>query len=417
MSDTKGTKQTGGLGAGRHIEVGDLPEQSVTTLCSLTTSDKATTNGVLFTVPGATTVVSVMHPRLDTSRHYLIPYLLDAGFAVWSQSSRNVGNDLTLVHEQAILDVAAGMVFLRDTFEHVVVFGNSGGSGLYAYYLQQASRAPADRIAKTPAGAPSGLDEAEMPMVDGAMFLAPHPGQGELLLGCIDASVADEDDPRSIVPELDLYSPDNGFAEPPESSKYSSEFLERYRAAQRDRVARIDEKARGYVAERDELKAKFKETEDIRDRRASLAPRIVTVYRTDADPRTVDLSLDPSERPYGSVFGRRPDVINAGLAGFGRLTTPDAWLSTWSGLSSNASFRKCAPEITVPTLVTEYTGDQSAFPGTIQEILGWLGATDLAHERVRGTHFGGPVKKGEPTGGELAAPVLNAWLAERFPAA
>ena len=25
-------------------------------------------------------------------------------------------------------------------------------------------------------------------------------------------------------------------------------------------------------------------------------PRIITVFRTDADPRTVDLSLDPSER-------------------------------------------------------------------------------------------------------------------------
>ena len=31
-------------------------------------------------------------------------------------------------------------------------------------------------------------------------------------------------------------------------------------------------------------------------------PRIITVFRTDADPRTVDLSLDPSERPYGSLF-------------------------------------------------------------------------------------------------------------------
>jgi hypothetical protein len=26
-------------------------------------------------------------------------------------------------------------------------------------------------------------------------------------------------------------------------------------------------------------------------------PRIITVFRTDADPRTVDLSLDSSERP------------------------------------------------------------------------------------------------------------------------
>ena len=31
------------------------------------------------------------------------------------------------------------------------------------------------------------------------------------------------------------------------------------------------------------------------------------------------------------------------LTGFGRLTTPEAWLSTWSGLSCNADFVRCAP--------------------------------------------------------------------------
>jgi hypothetical protein len=36
------------------------------------------------------------------------------------------------------------------------------------------------------------------------------------------------------------------------------------------------------------------------------------------DPCTVDLSLDPSERPHGSLFGKRPDLINYGLTGFGR---------------------------------------------------------------------------------------------------
>lgn len=408
---------TGRLGAGRHLESKALPAGANTTLHSLTTSDGATTNGVLFHVPGASSVVSIMHPRLDTSRHYLIPHLLEAGYSVWSQSSRNVGNDLTLVHEQAILDVASGMCFLREAFDRVILLGNSGGAGLYAYYLQQASRPGTERIAETPGGQPSGLQDATMPPADGAIFLAPHPGQGELLLGCIDASVADEDDPTSVNPDLDLYSPANGFADPPQSSSYEPGFLDRYRAAQRERVARIDAKARSMIEQRRAAKAHFEETRDAVDRRRSIAPQIITVYRTDADPRTVDLSLDPSERPYGSVFGRRPDVINSGLVGFGRLTTPDAWLSTWSGLSSNASFRRCAPEIEVPTLLLEYTGDQSAFPETIQGIRSLLAAPDLTHERVRGTHFGGPVSPGEPSGGDLAAPVLASWLSDRFAAA
>ena len=149
------------------------------------------------------------------------------------------------------------------------------------------------------------------------------------------------------------------------------------------------------------------------DRRRSLAPRIITVFRTDADPRTVDLSLDPSERPYGSLFGKRPDLINYGLTGFGRLTTPEAWLSTWSGLSSNADFVRCAPGVTVPTLFIELTGDQAAFPADSRRMTGALGATDLTTATVRGLHFGGPIAKGEPTGNELAAAEIIAWLAKR----
>ena len=138
------------------------------------------------------------------------------------------------------------------------------------------------------------------------------------------------------------------------------------------------------------------------------------MFRTDADPRTVDLSLDPSERPYGSLFGKRPDLINYGLTGFGRLTTPEAWLSTWSGLSSNADFIRCAPGVTVPTLFIELTGDQAAFPADSRQMAGALGAEDLTTATIRGLHFGGPITDGEPTGNELAAAEIISWLSKRY---
>ncbi len=47
--------------------------------------------------------------------------------------------------------------------------------------------------------------------------------------------------------------------------------------------------------------------------------------------------LDPSDRAYGSLWGTRPDWINYGAVGFGRVVSPEAWLSTWSALSSNAT--------------------------------------------------------------------------------
>jgi hypothetical protein len=403
-----------GLGAGRYILADDRPASTVTSVHELTTADGATVRGVLATVPGARTVVCLMHPRQDMTHHTLVPALLAAGAAVWTQHTRSVNNDLTLVHEQALLDVAAGMVFLREQgFDAIVPLGHSGGGTLFAYYLEQASLPGADRVATTPGGRPTKLAEAAMPVTDGAVFLAPHPGQGRLLLGCIDPSVSDEDDPLAAVPELDAFDPANGFAEPPESSSYSAEFLSRYRAAQRDRVARIDATARASLARTAEARAAHKRTGLAVDRRRALAPHVITVFRTDADPRTVDLSIDPSERPYGSLFGARPDLINYGQVGFGRLTTPEAWLSTWSGLSSYADFARCAPGVTVPTLFVELTGDQAAFPADSARMVAALGASDLTHLSVRGTHFGGAIAPGEPTGNQLAAGRIVDWLAQR----
>ncbi|GLZ49026.1 hypothetical protein Acsp06_52110 [Actinomycetospora sp. NBRC 106375] len=403
-----------GLGAGRHVAVDDRPAATVTSVHELTTADGATVRGVLATVPGARTVVVVMHPRQDVTHHALVPHLLAAGAAVWTQHTRSVNNDLTLVHEQALLDVAAGLGFLRERgFEAIVPLGHSGGGTLFAFYLEQAGLAPADRIATTPGGRPTKLADADMPGADGVVFLAPHPGQGRLLLGCIDPSVADERDPLAAVAALDPFDPANGFAEPPASSSYTPDFLERYRAAQHDRVARLDAHARELLARTAEARAAHKKTGAAADRRRALAPQILTVYRTDADPRTVDLSLDPSDRPYGSLFGARPDLINYGQVGFGRLTTPEAWLSTWSGLSSNADFVRCAPGVTVPTMFVELTGDQAAFPGDSRRMAHALGAGDLTRVAVRGTHFGGAVTRGEPTGNELAAERIGRWLADR----
>ena len=198
-----------GLGAGRYLVAGERPAATVTTVHELTTSDGATVRGVLATVPGARTVVALMHPRQDVTHHPLVPMLLQAGTAVWTQHTRSVNNDLTLVHEQALLDVAAGMVFLRDRFASVVTLGHSGGGPLYAFYLEQAALPRAARIATTPGGRPTGLSDAELTLADGAVFLAPHPGQGALLLACIDPSVADEADPLSVRPDLDLFDPAN----------------------------------------------------------------------------------------------------------------------------------------------------------------------------------------------------------------
>jgi hypothetical protein len=43
-----------------------------------------------------------------------------------------------------------------------------------------------------------------------------------------------------------------------------------------------------------------------------------------------------------------------------------------------------------------------------------LAAADLTVDAVAGTHFGGPIRPGAPTGASLAAARIQDWLAERF---
>lgn len=403
-----------GLGAGRYADVVDAPDGVVSTVHELTTADGASVTGLL-RVPGhARAVVTLMHPRQDVTHHGLVPYLLGAGYAVWTQGSRSPNNDLNLIHEQAILDFAAGQAFLRGhRFDSVFCLGHSGGGTLTAFYCQQASRPPADRLTATPSGRPVPLAGAEMPLPDGAVFLAPHPGQGALLRRVIDPSVVDEADPLSVDPELDPFNPDNGFRPAPQDSRYEPEFVARYRAAQAARIARIDLGAAEMVAGSRSAQAAFKRSGDAADRRRALAPRLVTVYRTDADLRNVDLSLDGNRRTYGSLFGRRPDLTNYGLVGFGRLSTAEAWMSTWSATTTNADFLRCAPGVTVPTLLLEFTGDQASFPADIAAFGAALGAADLSVDAVAGTHFGGPIRPDAPTGNELAAARIRDWIDAR----
>ncbi|MCO5974029.1 hypothetical protein [Actinoallomurus soli] len=403
------------LGAGRDVQRAEMPLGVTVSTHQLTTFDGAQIEGVLYSLDGAATAVTVMHPRQSVAHHPMIPLLLRSGVSVWTQGSRSPNNDLTLVHEQAVLDAAAGHVFLRDTgFDTVLTFGHSGGGTLSAFYIEQASLEPGLRLDVTPAGRPIPLAGARMPVPDGAIFLAPHPGQGQVLLHCIDPSVMDESDPMSVDPSLDMYSPGNGFAEPPEPSRYNVGFLRAYRAAQRNRIARIDARAVELAAEASEARARFARTGDPADRRTGLAPRVITTYRTDADPCYVDLSIDPNDRHYGSLFGRRPDLTNYGLVGFGRLTTPDAWLSTWSANHTNADFVRCAAGVRLPTLYLEFSGDQAALPTAGARMFESLAGEDKIRHVVRGQHFGQPITEGEPTGYAAAAVHIDRWLDGRF---
>jgi pimeloyl-ACP methyl ester carboxylesterase len=392
-----------------------LPPRTQQSSTTLRTEDGAATCGVLYRGASAKTVVCLMHPRENFTFHYLIPDLLRAGASVWAQAARSVGNDLRLEHELALHDVAAGLRYLRDAgFERIVLLGNSGGAGLYSFYIQQSTLLAQERIAKTPGGRPTHLASATMPAVDGMVYLAPHPGQGRLLMGCIDPSVTDELDPLSIDDTLNPFNPENGYARDPGATRYSADFVSRYRDAQRDRVARLDRVARQLIQVRQDARQAVKNKLATRRQKleASHTP-IITVWRTDADLRCLDRSLDPSERKPGSLWSPNPVVSNFGSVGFGRVCSPESWLSTWSGLSSNAALEATAPAVTVPALLVEFTGDQTTFPLATADVFASIGAVDKTHVRVRGDHHGRPLEAGEEPGRTIAARAVGEWLHER----
>ncbi len=393
-------------------------------LVPLEADDGGLSQGTLYTSGRRRTVVCFMHPKADMSRHYAIPHLLAAGYAAFGQNSRWLNNDELCVHETLLLDVAAGIRFLRGRgFDQIVLVGNSGGGSLYTLYQSQASTPPPGRLSETPAGDPPDLNACDLPPADGLVLLAAHLGEGLILMDMIDPSVVDESDPLSVDPALDPYNPGNGYRRPPESSRYTAEFVQRYRGAQRARIERLDAAARAHLKRRGEARAAIGDSgfaarpwaEQAGALRGGVVCPYVVVYRTEADLRALDLSLDPSERDAGTLFSYRPDLTNYMEFGFGRVSTPRAWLSTWSAISSHASVPRNGRAIKVPSLVVSYTGDNAIFPGDARAAFEALGADDKELTFVPGDHYGFAVGTQERRGAPQALARLCEWLGKRFP--
>ena len=411
------------------IDFGDIDPSIRPRSVQLYAADFGKSRGILYMPAGGKprTVALMAHPRADFSTHYSIPYWVEAGFAAFGFNTRYLNNDAMMIHENLLLDLAAAIRFLREEegFEKIVMLGNSGGGSLFAYYDAQARTPAGDRVAAPPGGGPPDLNKFDLPTADGYIALAAHPGQGMVLMSCLDAAVVDESDPLASDPALDMYDERNGFRTPPAASRYATEFVERYRAAQRARCAGIDAIARRHIAEAGHGRAVMRAADfaalsaDNRNyaARRAMAPYYMIVYRTQANLNYLDLSIDPSERAAGSIISPRPDLANYSPFGLGRIVTPDAWLSTWSGLSSYAKMASNLPKVTVPTLVVGANGDQDIFISDVLAEFEASGANDKALAFIEGAdHFmragGAKAHLGDPR--PRLMKVLTDWTRDHF---
>jgi pimeloyl-ACP methyl ester carboxylesterase len=138
--------------------------------------------------------------------------------------------------------------------------------------------------------------------------------------------------------------------------------------------------------------------------------RYHTIYRTLADPAYLDLSIDPDERPMGSLFAF-PDPFDAnyGRGGLARMMTSRGWLSTWSGLSSHAKLADTMPRVTVPTILVHPTADTEIRVWQAKEIVANAGAADTTYVELKGAPHYLEGHRRE------ALAIVADWLAARFP--
>lgn len=333
------------------------------------------------------TVVVIVHPSSNFLGHYLLAPLAGRGVDTVGLTTRYIGNDSTLIMENCLLDIGSAISFLRERgYANVVLLGNSGGGGLTAFYQSQAESAT---VTQTPAGDPPDLTQATLPPADALLEVMAHPGRALVYADWLDPAIVDERNPFDRDPELDLFG---GQHKPP----YGADFLQRYRAAQLARNRRITAWVRGTLAE-------------LGDRRGGLADLPFLVHGTTADPRFLDVTIDPSDREPGTLWGPTEEA-NLMPASLGHYTSLRSWLSQWSVDDSNCDGPLHLARTSVPTLVVYGTADQVCFPNYARAMY-----DAVPHDRkklqalVGGTHY----LQGQPQHIDELADSVSCWLAEQ----
>jgi hypothetical protein len=208
-------------------------------------------NGAVYHPAGAAPHVGfvVMHRVADFMHHPACGALSARGFMVLCIDPTAVNNEAIVTWDQTMLDVAAGVEYLRKQpgISKVLLFGHSGGGTVMGSYQAVAEKGLS--YCQAPQRLTQCSDKlAHLPPADGVVFADAHPNDGVQKMRDIDpAVVADKDGSIQVRPDLDPFSTANGYG--PVRSHYSKEFIKRYAEAQAAQMANLIEQARRQAAD------------------------------------------------------------------------------------------------------------------------------------------------------------------------
>jgi alpha-beta hydrolase superfamily lysophospholipase len=336
----------------------------------------------------AKTLAIFMHPASTLQLLPMPPALARAGVHVLCAGSRFAKNDTPLIMEKVVLDLGAYVRHAKEKwgYEKVVLCGWSGGGSLSLFYQAQAEN---PTVKETPAGDAVDLKAAKLIPADAMIFQAAHLSRARMLSEWIDPSVSNENDPDRRDLELDIYNP-----KCPNQPPYSQDFVKRFRAAQ---LARMRKKT-AWVKETLEF-LKSKSTDELE--------RGFVTYRTMADLRFMDPTIDPNDRKARWCYLGKPETANTGPVGIGRFSTLRAWLSQWSVDDSNADGPRVAAAISVPLLAVENSADDAVPQPHVRMIHDAASSRDKTFHVVKGaTHY----YQGQPELLKQAVEVCVGWL-------
>lgn len=350
--------------------------------------------GVLIRPAGrpSRTLLVFMHPSSTLQLLPLPRAMAELGYHVLCAGSRYQRNDTALIMENVLLDLGAYIRAAREDwgYERIVLCGWSGGGSLTMLYQSQAER---PTITQTPAGDPVDVAGAGLIPADAVLSLAAHASRAVLLQEWLDPSMRSEADPDDRDPELDLYRP--GYEA--RTEPYSPQFVARFRAAQAARMERIT----NGVLER---------LEDLRRRGGKEMERAFVTYRTMADPRFLDPTLEPNGRKPGWSYLGHPETVNSGPAGLGRFSTLRSWLSQWSPAHSRANSLITARDVSVPFLAIECGADDAVPQPHTAAVFSAVGSADREMRLVEGANH---YFVNQPERLASAAGIVSEWLKTR----